>query len=125
MEANFLNLVFSEILGTELTPVVLVTAYIFAFAGMFLRWWWLYDKKGKTDPQTPVKFNLVYWLRDNLSQRLMGVFASVILIFLSLRLSHDWFGAVVSYGYAFMVGLSLDYIASVVKKFQFPIKQIN
>lgn len=110
--------VINEMLGEKLTGVVLITAYVFAFAGMFLRWYWQYQVKGKPDPSTPQHFVLTYWLKDNLLPKLFGVLATLIILFVSLRFPQEVLGSAFSYFYAFTVGISLDYVSSLLKKLQ-------
>jgi len=116
METSLFQQIVIELLGKDLTGVVLLVAYIFAFAGMFLRWYWMYQTKGKVNPETPVKFNLVYWLRDNLLPKLFGMLATFVIIFVSIRFPQELLGSAFSYVYAFTIGMSLDYVASVLKK---------
>lgn len=116
MELTFLQQLALELLGKDLTPVVLVTAYIFSFAGMFLRWYQQYKDKGKPNPKTPRNFEWGYWFRDNLLPKLFGIFATIVILFISLRFPQELLGTVFSYAYAFGVGMSLDYISSLLKK---------
>ena len=116
METTLSQQIIAQLLGESLTPVVLLVAYIFAYIGIFFRWFWMYQTKGKIDPTTPVKFNLNYWLRDNLLPKLFSVMATFLLIFISLRFAQELIGNVFSYWYALGVGLGLDYFASLLKK---------
>ena len=116
METTLSQQLVAELLGDKLTFTVLIAAYIFSFAGMFLRWYWMYQTKGKPDPTTPVKFNLGYWVRDNILPKLFGIFATFIIIFVSIRFPQELLGSAFSYVYAFTIGMSLDYVSSVLKK---------
>jgi len=115
---RFISQVVGELLGNELTMAVLITAYIFAFFGMFLRWYWMYQTKGKTDPNTPDNFILGYWLKDNLLPKLFGALATFIIIFISIRFPQEVLGTAFSYFYSFTVGIAFDYISSILKKLQ-------
>lgn len=115
-DLSFIQQVVIELLGKELTTVILATSYIFAGIGIFLRWYWMYQRRGKPNPHTPHKFILSYWIRDNFVPAIVGIFATFILIFISLRFPKEIFGTAVSYMYAFMVGMSLDFVASKLKK---------
>ena len=112
METTFIQQVVKELLGDSLTGVILVTAYIFSFAGIFLRWVGMYHTKGKPNPNTPKHFVFSYWIRDNLAPAVIGILATIVTIFITLRFPQEYFGTAFSYGYAFVVGMCLDFIAS-------------
>jgi len=115
---KFFDQVVREMLGNSLNGITLLVAYIFAFCGMFLRWYWQYQTVGKPDPNTPREFKLGYWLADNLLPKLFGILATFIIIFVSIRFPQEVLGSAFSYFYAFTVGISLDYVSSLLKKLQ-------
>ena len=95
-----------------------LSAYIFAFIGMFLRWFFTTIKAVKTNCLTPQKFILSYWLRDNLIHIIPSIGGSLALIFVALRFSVDLFGKPVSMLIALGVGLFLDWVADYIKNLQ-------
>lgn len=109
---------FMEYLFGGLTLVEYEVAFSFAFMGMFLRWFWNYRTKGKTNSKTPKKFSWSYWFRDNLLSKLMSIVSSCIVIFISLRFSSDLFGIAFTWFYSFTVGLCLDFFISKLKAIQ-------
>lgn len=115
MEPSLFQQVVKELLGENLTIAVLIAAYIFAFFGMILRWFFQYNKYGKKNPDSPAKFSWSYWIKDNVLPKLAAVLATIIIIFVSIRFPQELFGTVFSYGYSFAVGMSLDYISSILK----------
>jgi len=106
-----------NIMGS-LSWVTYLSAYIFAFVGMFLRWYFTTVKAVKCNTATPSKFILSYWLKDNLIHIIPGVGGSLALIFIALRFSVDLFGKPVSMLIAFGVGLFLDWVADTIKNLQ-------
>lgn len=107
-----------ELLGKDMTLVTLMVAYIFAACGLFLRWYWMYLKKGKGNPSTPDKFSLSFWLRDNAVPKLLGILSTIIVIFLSLRFPQQLAGDTFSYFYAVAIGIGLDYFIGLLKNLQ-------
>lgn len=114
----FTSQVIQELLGSELTPVTLTVAYIFAGFGLLLRWYWQYYRKGRANPNTPQKFSLGFWLRDNLIPKLLGMIITIVVIFLSLRFPQQIAGDAFSYVYALGIGLGLDYFMDILKNMQ-------
>lgn len=112
----FAQQVLQGLLGDSMTSATYTVAYMFAFFGMFLRWYWQYQKKGKPDPNTPHTFVLSYWLQDNLLPKLFGMLATFVILFISLRFPQEVLGKAFSYFYAFTVGISLDYVSGLLKK---------
>ena len=112
------NQIIAELLGDQMTGVILITSYIFTFCGLFVRWYIRWLTIGKPNPKTPTKFILSYWLRDNLLPKLFGILATVITIFLTLRFANELFGATLSYAYAVMIGLGWDVVSDKLKKLQ-------
>ena len=113
---TFIYKVMTELLGKDMTAVTYCVAYLFAFFGMFLRWYWMYQNKGKMDPTTPSKFVWSYWMRDNLLPKLFTTMATLILLFITLRFPQELLGKAFSYFYAFGVGIGFDYVSSILKK---------
>ena len=56
----------ANILGTDLDWVGYLSCFVFAFIGLFLRWYWKAKKGIKNNPTSPIKFSWQYWFSDNL-----------------------------------------------------------
>jgi len=105
-----------NILGDKLTWVGYAGALIFTFMGLYLRWYFKAKKSIATDTKTPYKFDLLYWVRDNLLPKLFGILATLIIIFLSLRFATEYFGLIPSMAMAVVIGLCFDYFSDYLKK---------
>lgn len=112
---TFIQQVLKEFLGENMSEVTLFVAYAFAFAGMFIRWYFTYQTKGKSDPNTPDAFSFKYWFKDNFIPKLISTAFTVVVLFITLRFPQELLGKAFSYFYAFSVGLTFDYIISILK----------
>ena len=109
---------FVQYVQGDLSTIEYEVAFFFAFLGMFLRWVWHTNKAIQSNDTTPWKFDLAYWLRDNLLSKSLSIITTLIVIFISLRFSRDLMGVYFSCFYAFTVGLFLDFIVNKLKQLQ-------
>lgn len=123
MKAFVLDLV-TEILGDKLTPVTLVATYIFAFVGIFIRWYFDTKKGLKTNPLTPVKFSFIFWLQNNLWHKLVSCMAVVCVVFVLVRFPSDFGFEYAGYFGALILGLALDYFIDIIRKKVDSIKKV-
>jgi len=93
-----------------------LTGFIFAFIGMFLRWYYKTRKSIKYNPETPNRFIFSYWIKDNLLPKLLSILSTLVVIFITLRFPTELISINFSFWYAFVVGLSLDYFVDKIKK---------
>lgn len=108
-----------NILGDKLTGIGYISAFFFSFLGLFLRWVFTANKATKKyDNGTPNEFSWSYWFKDNLSPKLLSLLTNIIVIFLCLRFSVEWFGMIPSMIFAVTVGLCFDWFADFIKKIQ-------
>lgn len=99
-----------NLLGDSLTWISYVSAFIFSFFGMFIRWY-VRTKSGILhNENSPHSFSFSYWIRDNILPKLTSILSTIIIIFISLRFSVEIFSVPVSMLFAFLIGLSFDYV---------------
>jgi hypothetical protein len=92
-----------------------LTFFFFAFIGLFFRWYFTAKKAIKTNPLTPAKFNIWYWLRDNLEPKLLSGIVTFLVLFISIRFAVNLVGYSASYFYALGVGICFDYFVDLIK----------
>ena len=109
--------VVNNLLG-ELSISDYITAFIFALMGLIIRQYFVIKKSIKTNKKTPDNFDPKYWFKHNFFTRTTGVLVTVIVIYLCLRFSVEWFGMKVSWGLSFTLGFSFDYILDFIRKKQ-------
>ena len=96
-----------------------ISAFLFAFVGLFLRHRLIVVRKAiKNNPDTPNKFNWAYWFKNNFMTKLNVIWTNIAVIFVMLRFSFDWFGVEVSMVAAFVLGLSIDWAYDFIRKLQ-------
>ena len=99
-------------------------AFLFAFMGMFLRWFWSTSRGIKSiQNQSPAKFDLIYWIKDNILSKLNSFMASIIVIFVGLRFSNELLDFNFSMFLALCIGLLIDYVSDLLKNLQ-PFKKV-
>jgi hypothetical protein len=115
------NLV-DNILGENLDVAGYISCFLFAFIGLFLRWYWRSRKGVKNNPNSPNKFHWGYWLNRNLLPKLFSCMATFLIIFLSLRFSFELVGLLPSMILSLIVGLSIDKVSDLLKNLKLPVK---
>lgn len=110
----------SLILG-NVTLTYYLASYVFVFIGLFFRAVYKTRDAIKKNAETPNKFSLKYWIKDNLLTKLLSFILNFFAAYLSLRFSSDWFGVEVSMGFAVVVGLCIDWFVDFIKKLQPPV----
>lgn len=91
--------------------------FIFVLIGLFIRWFYT-TRKGikKIDNNTPMKFDLVYWIKDNIIPKSLSILVTFLIVFVTLRFPMEIVGIQFSMFYCLLVGLGLDYIIDKIKK---------
>ncbi len=112
----FVKDLIDQVLGESLTPVTLVATYIFATIGLFIRWYFDTRKGVKKNLDTPRKFSMPYWLKNNLWHKVVSVFAVYSVIFVLVRFPADWGLEYVGYFGALIIGVAFDYFVDSIKK---------
>lgn len=92
-----------------------VSAYIFAFIGMFIRWFFKTKYAVRYNRNTPNRFILSYWIKNNLMNKLVALIATILTIYIILRFPYDLGGWKFSMWFAFLVGLCFDYFVDLLK----------
>jgi len=103
----------SALFGT-LTPVELITSFIFASLGIFIKWYFQTKAAVKHNPETPHQFSLCYWW-DNNKPKMIAFLATIAVLFVTIRFPKEIIGMEWSYAYALIVGLSFDRLAEIIK----------
>lgn len=116
---------FKELILGGLKAVDYYAAFVFAFIGMLIRWFITTRKGVKTSSDTPNKFNLWFWLRDNAKDKLLTIAGTIAVIFVFMRFPYDLAGWEFSMFFAFIVGLFLDYFIDLLEKLKPERKPIN
>lgn len=91
-------------------------AFFFAALGLFLCWAWFTKKGIKNNPETPDKFSWSFWIENNLSPKLIIVATTLIVVFISLRFAPEIFNTAPTMFFAFLIGIGIDRVITVVKK---------
>lgn len=115
----------TELLKLITGDVAIITylgAYIFVFMGLVIKWYIQIRKGVKTNPNSPDKFNLNYFIANNLFTKLFGIFASIIITFVALRFSVEIFNIPLSMFFAFLLGISFDFVIDKVSAVQNKLK---
>lgn len=100
--ANFLK---------DITPLDFVTSFIAGVVGMILMFTIKYERHGKLDPKTPEKFNLRFWIVDNVIRLIRNVITLTVFILFSQPLA----GVALSTVFAFIVGLGTERAVKMLK----------
>lgn len=116
---------FKELILGGLKAVDYYAAFVFAFIGMLIRWFITTRKGVKTSSDTPNKFNVWFWLRDNAKDKLLTIAGTIAVIFVFMRFPYDLAGWEFSMFFAFIVGLFLDYFIDLLEKLKPERKPIN
>lgn len=86
-----------------------IAAFVISFAGMLIRWYITTRKAIKTNPETPHKFSLMFWVRDNVLTKLGSLGATIAVIYAFMRFSIDLIGQPATMFLAFLIGLFFDW----------------
>lgn len=120
-----LSKVVTNILGTSLDTAGYISAFFFAGLGLFIRSYYRTMRSIKTNPNTPNKFSLKYYLKDNLLSKCNTVLFTIVIIFLGLRFP-EMFGIKINLTVemfmllGFSLGLFFDWFSDKLKKMQTP-----
>ena len=87
----------------------LLTLYIFAVIGMIIRWYFDTRKGIKKNEGTPNKFNLQYWIHDNLQVKIISLFANFLVLFIIFRFTGEIYNFELSMFTAFIIGFCFDF----------------
>lgn len=95
-------------------PYVYKIGFVFAFIGMFIRWYYVTRKSLKKQNadknKEKVKFNFLYWLQNNLMNKIFSAIATTLVLFVTMRFIHELFNVdVITMFYCFIIGLFFDY----------------
>lgn len=93
-----------------LSKADLISAFILAFLGMFIRWAYRTLKAVKTNEQTPNKFNLNYFIQSS-AHKLMRVMANLAVAYIFFIFCRQLLGMELTMIIAFFIGLFIDYLA--------------
>ena len=112
-----------EILGS-MTHIQLVTSYVFVLIGLFIKWYFTASQAIRYNKETPSKFSVAYWWHNN-RHKITAFFASLVIVFVSIRFPHEILGMEWSYFYALTVGLLFDYVVDTLKKRQNEVSTVS
>jgi hypothetical protein len=110
-----------NILG-NMSLTFLVSIYIFALMGMFLRWGRNTAKAIKNDETTPNKFSFKYWIINNLFPKIRNMLLTLVALFAIFRFIGELYNMVLTLSLAFAIGLTFDYFFD--KLMSFDVKTI-
>ena len=107
--ADIKNGVKANLLG-GLSIADLISAFILALIGMFIRWAYKTIRAVKKNSETPSKFNLNYWLQDS-AHKLMRVLANMAVAYIFFIFCRQLLGMGLTMFVAFFIGLFIDVLA--------------
>lgn len=96
-----------DILG-KMTPTLLLEVYFFAFLGMFIRWRRMVMKAVKTNPATPNKPNIRYWIVNNAIPKMLNLMMSIGVLFVFFRFTGELLNLPLTLFAALVMGFSVD-----------------
>ena len=99
----------------NIDPYTYLWGMVFAFIGIFINTTVITRKAIKTDKNSPDKFSVGYWIRNN-QDRLLRWIGTLAMIFIAMRFSGEIFGQTLTMFFAFLLGFCLDYVYEVFKK---------
>lgn len=117
--------VITNILGTSLDTAGYISAFFFAGLGLFLRSYYKTMRGIKNNPYSPDKFNLGYYLKNNLLSKCNTILFTIVVIFLGLRFP-EMFGVKINFTIelfmllGLLLGLFFDWFSDKLKKMQTP-----
>ena len=89
-----------------------LSAFLFSFIGLFLRWYWTVRTGIKNNPESPNTFSWKYWVENNLIPKMLSVISTFFILYIGLRFSVDLFGVEASMFFAFAIGICFDFLVS-------------
>ena len=107
----------SNILGT-LSIWTYLSAFFFVFLGLVVRNGLKIKKAVQHNKATPDKLSWRYWFANNFFAKLNSFGVGMIIVFICLRFSQDWFHYSVSMSIAFFLGLCWDWVVDYIRKKQ-------
>lgn len=96
-----------NILGT-MSLTFLLSVYLFAFCGIFLRWAYQARKGAKTNENSPNNVNIKYWIQNNLFDKAINLFFNFVALFIIFRFAGEIYNLTLTMLTAFFVGMFLD-----------------
>jgi hypothetical protein len=96
-----------NILG-KMSFTFLLSVYIFSFLGMFLRWSYKAKQGIKKDETSPDTFNFKYWIKNNLTNKLINALFNFAALFIIFRFAGEIYSLTLTMIVAFFIGFSLD-----------------
>jgi len=112
--AELKNDLVTDIFG-GIKPIHYAGAFIFAFMAIFIRWSIMTIVAVRNNPATPTKFNLWWFLLSSL-KKISRVIAALLIVFVFLRFTNEFFGFGLTMFIAFMIGLFYDFLSDKLKR---------
>jgi hypothetical protein len=129
------QVVFNNEISGEITPtfweqilgIVPISTYlaggIFIAIGILISWY-LKSKKGqRTNINTPDSFSWKLFLFSKLPRKVMSILVNVLIGFVIMRFSSEFFGMLLTMSFCFIAGLTFDRIVIFVSKLKLPINK--
>jgi hypothetical protein len=93
-----------------------LAAFTFELLGLFIRWSVsaTYGVIKSTD--TPNKFSWFYWWNHNAKKEVWALMRAVVIAFVFLRFSTEWFNTAPSLAFACSIGLAIDLFIYIAKQ---------
>lgn len=89
-------------------PFVYKFAFVFAFMGLFIKWYYVTKKGVKYSEKSPEKFNADYWISDNFYNKILSILFTYVALFLLLRFSNDILGFELTMFVSLVIGLTFE-----------------
>lgn len=122
------QVVFNNEIPAEITPTfweqilgtVPISTYlaggVFIAIGILISWYFKSKKAQKTNPNTPYTFSWKLFLFSKLPRKIMSILVNVLIGFVIMRFSSEFFGMLLTMSFCFIAGLTFDRIVIFVSK---------
>jgi hypothetical protein len=110
---------FMDLISGTLSVAWYAAEFVFAFIGLFIRWsiTAYMGVKNQTN-NSPDRFSWNYWWTHNAKLEAVRIIRTVLIIFVCLRFSVEWFNIPVEYNMSLAcgIGLAFDWVLYFIKK---------
>lgn len=117
---------YNSIFLSELLNNVHIDVYkagaLFILFGIIISWYIKSRVAQKTDPNTPFTFSWKLYLFTKIPRKIKSIIVSMIMGFVAMRFSTDFFGIPLTMFICFIIGVTLDDIIVKTSKLKLPIK---
>ena len=126
------QVVFNNEIPAEITPTfweqilgnVPISTYlaggIFIAIGILISWYFKSKEGQRNDINTPYTFSWNLFLFSKLPRKIMSIIVNILVGFMIMRFSSEFFGILLTMSFCFIAGLTFDRIVIFVSKLKLP-----